>query len=142
MAATAEKVDVIDKVTLDHDARQRRRLRTVTNGGRDLFIDLAAPASLTPGDKLVLGSGSAVEVQGAEELLLEIVPGAGVSLSRIAWHLGNRHTPTQVLGDRLRIRADHVLAHMLVGLGATVRELSAVFEPETGAYAHGNSGHH
>jgi urease accessory protein len=54
---------------------------------------------------------------------------------RIAWHVGNRHTPLQILPDgRLRIGADEVLADMIVGLGAEVRRHRAPFTPEAGAY--------
>ena len=52
---------------------------------------------------------------------------------RLAWHLGNRHTDVQIVGDRLRIRRDHVLEEMLRGLGAHVAPLEAPFDPETGA---------
>ena len=62
---------------------------------------------------------------------------------RLAWHLGNRHLPTQLLGDRLRIRRDHVIAEMAAGLGAEVREIEAPFDPEGGAYGTGHGhGHH
>ena len=56
-------------------------------------------------------------------------------LLRIAWHLGNRHLPLQALEGRLRIRADHVIAAMVEGLGGRVTWLAAPFDPEIGAYA-------
>ena len=49
---------------------------------------------------------------------------------RLAWHLGNRHTDVQIVGDRLRIRRDHVLEEMLRGLGAHLTPLEAPFDPE------------
>ena len=62
-----------------------------------------------------------------------------LALARIAWHLGNRHTPTQILPGALRIRADHVLEHLLTDhLGATVTRATAPFDPEGGAYGHGH----
>jgi len=40
----------------------------------------------------------------------------------------------------LRLRADHVIAAMLTGLGAEVRAIDAPFDSEGGAYAsHGHS---
>ena len=60
-------------------------------------------------------------------------------LLRVAWHLGNRHLPTQLLGDRLRIRRDHVIEAMLVQLGAFVVPVEAAFDPEGGAYGHGRT---
>jgi len=59
-------------------------------------------------------------------------------MARLAWHLGNRHTEVQIVGDKLRIRRDHVLEAMLAGLGAVVTPIEAPFEPERGAYRHGH----
>ena len=44
------------------------------------------------------------------------------------------------MGDRLRIRRDHVLEDMLRGLGARMSALEAPFDPEHGAYGHAD--HH
>jgi len=40
----------------------------------------------------------------------------------------------QIVGDRLRIRRDHVLESMIASLGATLTPIVAVFDPEPGAY--------
>ena len=61
---------------------------------------------------------------------------------RIAWHLGNRHLPLQVTGDRLRIREDHVIAEMVSGLGGQITRREAPFDPEFGAYAAGAAHSH
>jgi urease accessory protein len=58
---------------------------------------------------------------------------------RLAWHIGNRHTPCQIEAHRLVIRADHVLADMLRGLGAEVTEATEAFTPEGGAYGLGRT---
>ena len=64
-------------------------------------------------------------------------------LIRIAWHLGNRHLPVQLLDDRIRIRADHVIGEMVEGLGGHVDRIEAPFDPEAGAYAGGgHTTHH
>jgi urease accessory protein len=76
------------------------------------------------------------------ETLLEIHAHDDAQLVRIAWHLGNRHLPVQLDGDRIRIRADHVIAEMVKGLGGHVETIEAPFDPEAGAYAGGGHGHH
>ena len=76
-----------------------------------------------------------MEVAAAAEAVL-VVKG---DITRLAWHLGNRHTPCQIEADRLVIRADHVLADMLRGLGATVTPAEAPFTPEGGAYGMGRT---
>ena len=64
-------------------------------------------------------------------------------LVQLAWQLGNRHLPTQILDDHLRIRQDHVIKDMLIGLGAEVKEITAPFNPESGAYSgHSHSHSH
>jgi urease accessory protein len=134
-----------DTVTLDHDARHRRRVRLVTDGGLPFLHDLPEARRLRDGDLLVLDDGRRLAVHAVPEPVLEITAPDPAALARLAWHLGNRHTPTQVLAGSLRIRDDHVLAAMLEGLGAKLTRLFAPFDPEVGAYAghgHGGSHHH
>ena len=81
-----------------------------------------------------------VVVRATPEPLIEIDAHSAATLMRIAWHLGNRHVPVQVLDRKLRIRADHVLADLVKQLGGHVAEIDAAFDPEAGAYA--ESHHH
>jgi urease accessory protein len=103
---------------------------------------------LRGGDALALEDGRLVEVVAAPEPLLEIRATDPLHLARVAWHLGNRHVPTQLLAKSLRIRRDHVLEEMLRGLGVRVIEIEAPFDPEGGAYAspsghdHNHDSHH
>jgi urease accessory protein len=129
-----------DTVVLDYDERHRRRLAMTGRGGLAFLLDLAAARALRDGDGLVLEDGRIVEVRAAPERLLEVTCASPAELVRVAWHLGNRHLPTELMGSALRIRFDHVIADMLEGLGARVAEVEAPFNPEGGAYAQG--GHH
>jgi len=90
---------------------------------------------LHDGDALRLDDGSYVEVRAAAEPLLELRTASPAELTRLAWHLGNRHVAAELGHGWLRIRPDHVLADLAVRLGATVEAVSAPFEPEAGAYA-------
>lgn len=126
--------EAIDSVTLDFDARYRRRIRLSTDGGRDVLLDLDHATVLNDGDGLALEDGGWIAVKAAAEDVLEITAATPHDLLRLAWHLGNRHTPAQIEPGRLLIRPDHVLADMLTGLGGTVRPLRAPFTPEAGAY--------
>lgn len=124
-----------DSVRLDHDLRNRRRMVFTTQGGAAILLDMARTVHLHDGDGLELDDGSVVRVEAAAEALIEITAPDLPALVRIAWHLGNRHLPTQLLGDRLRIRHDHVIAAMVEGLGGTCGGIMAPFDPEGGAYA-------
>jgi urease accessory protein len=125
----------IGRVTLPYDERHQRRRRWRTNGGDEILLDLPHAAVLSHGDGLALDDGNWIEVHAADEDLMEIRAVSPLALSKLAWHLGNRHLPAQIEEDRILIRPDHVIAHMLQGLGATVRPVQAPFMPEGGAYS-------
>jgi urease accessory protein len=127
---------VIDRVVLAAEDRHRRRLVMTGEAGTRFLLDLSHAAMLRDGDGLVLDDGSIVRVVGKPEPLVEIVAASEPDRARIAWHLGNRHVEVQVIGDKLRIRRDHVLEAMLRGLGARLVPIEAPFDPEQGAYAH------
>lgn len=128
-----------DSVMLDYDARFLRRKRLVSERGLAFVVDLEATASLDQGDALELADGRLVEVRAAKEQVLEV---SGENLARLAWHIGNRHTPCQILSGKLRIQRDPVIRHMLEHLGAIVVEAEATFTPEGGAYGHGRTHAH
>jgi urease accessory protein len=135
-AGTWHASDAIDRVVLDADERHRRRVALTAEGGLKFLLDLAEATALRNGDGLVLGDGTIIAVVGRPEPLAEITASDAAALARLAWHLGNRHTELQIVGDRIRIRHDRVLEDMLRGLGARVTAIEAPFEPERGAYDH------
>jgi urease accessory protein len=124
-----------DTVVLDFDDRHRRRMAMTGTRGLEFLLDLENAVALRGGDALVLEDGRLIEVVAAPEPLLEIKGSDPHHLIRVAWHLGNRHLPTQLLPKGLRIRRDHVIEAMVKGLGARVIEIEAPFDPEGGAYA-------
>lgn len=131
-----------DWVVLDFDDRHRRRLAMTGEGGLAFLLDLGRATALADGDGLVLEDGRLVAVKAAAEPLMEVTCDDDAHLVRVAWHLGNRHLPTELLGDRLRIRRDHVIRDMLEKLAATVTDVAAAFNPEGGAYGHGRTHGH
>ncbi len=128
-----------DRVSLTYEDRYFRRRKLVTEAGRAFVAEFAATVSLDAGDVLVLPDGTGVAVAAAAEELYAVT---GPDLVRLAWHVGNRHTPCQIGPDRLLIRRDRVIGHMLEHLGATVSEVVAPFTPEGGAYGHGRTHAH
>lgn len=128
------------RLELNFDARTKSRLRTQLVGGEEVGMFLPRGTILRGGDRLQAQDGRVVEVVSAPEDLLEARCADAFALARVAYHLGNRHVAVQVGEGWLRIQTDHVLKTMLTGLGAEVYALSAPFEPEAGAYAHGH--HH
>lgn len=137
-----------DSICLDFDQRNRRRMVFTTDGGHEILLDMPRAVHMRDGDLLRLDDGSTVKVKAVGEPLIAITAPSTAALVRIAWHLGNRHLPTQLVdgpnGGSLRIRHDHVIAEMAVGLGGQCAPLLAPFDPEGGAYAAGGHthGHH
>jgi urease accessory protein len=134
--------NAVDQVVLDFDERHRRRITLTGERGTLFLLDLPHATVLHDGDGLVLDDGSIVRVVGRTEPLVEIAATSAHDLARLAWHLGNRHTDVQVIGDKLRIRRDHVLEDMLRKLGAELSPIDAPFEPERGAYEHDHAHSH
>jgi len=126
--------EAADSLTLDYDNRHRRRIRLATDGGADLLLDLPKAVAMAHGDGLRLEDGRWLGVKAAPEALVEVRAEDRTQLARIAWHIGNRHFPAQILDGAIRIRPDHVMEAMVIGLGGQVSRLEAPFQPEGGAY--------
>ena len=125
-----------DVVILGYDERLLRRKRLVTAKGEGFLVDLPNVTNLDDHWGFLLEDGRAIQVLPAKEALLEIT---GPDLPRLAWHIGNRHTPCQIEATRLLIRRDHVLEAMLAQLGAKVSFVTEPFTPEGGAYGTGRT---
>ena len=134
------KENAAGTLTLDFDARHRRRIRLTADEGEVILLDLPKAVAMADGDGLQLEDGRWLMVQAAAEHVVEIRHKDANQLVRLAWHLGNRHLPTEIRDQVLRIRPDHVIEHMLGGFGADLTNVEAPFQPEGGAY--GDHGHH
>ncbi|WP_300035457.1 urease accessory protein UreE [uncultured Roseobacter sp.] len=134
-----QAADASDEICLDYDARFLRRKVLTTTGGQQVLVDLPRTTSIDHGDALETVDGSRIRVIAAPEPLLEVT---GDDLHRIAWHIGNRHTPCQIEDTRLLIQRDRVMADMLAQLGAHIHEVTEPFTPEGGAYGHGRTHGH
>ena len=124
---------------LDYAERFVRRKKLVTEQGTAFLVDLAQTTSLDHGDALELSTGQMVQITAAPEALFKVT---SADLVRAAWHVGNRHTPCEILDDHLLIQADPVIGHMLEHVGAVCTPVTAPFTPEGGAYGHGRTHSH
>ena len=136
---------VADTVILDHAQRSGEKAAVIAVKGLVVDIDLHEPARLRADDLLELDDGTLVEVVAAPEPLIEARAPDVAALARLAWHLGDRHVPVQVLPNRIRARRDTAIEALLKSLGAKLTPIEAPFEPEGGAYAtahaHGHAHH-
>jgi urease accessory protein len=139
-AVKAERL--IDTVTLDHEGRHKRRIVLTGTGGTSFLLDLDKATVLHDGDALKLEDGRLVLVKAAPETLLEIRAENPLRLLKMAWHIGNRHTPAEITPDAIYIEDDHVLAEMVRGQGLIATRVERPFQPEAGAYDPGTAGKH
>ena len=140
LAVKAERVS--DSVTLDHEHRHRRRIRLISDGDLEFLLDLGKASGLEDGDAVRLEDDRLIVVKAAPQKLLEIRAENPLRLLRIAWHIGNRHTPAEITADAIYIEEDHVLAEMVRGQGCSVTPVTRPFRPERGAYDHGHAHSH
>jgi urease accessory protein len=141
--------EAADTVTLDYDGRHRRRIMLTGASGARYLLDLPETVLLRDGDGLETTDGKVIAVVAQPEPLLEVCAASPEALIRLAWHIGNRHLTAAVSAERILIRRDHVIAHMLEHQGARCREVVEPFDPEGGAYqdhvhdhAHDRDDHH
>lgn len=121
-------------VVLDAEARHLRRKRLTLANGEELLVDLAKPAHLAQGDRLVLEDGRLAAVVAAPEELMEVTARDPVALVTLAWHIGNRHLAAQIEAQRILLRREPVIRAMLEQLGASLRDVTEPFTPAHGAY--------
>jgi urease accessory protein len=141
----AVKADrIVDTVTLDHGARNRRHGALKGEGGTEILLDLDMETTINDGDALRLEDGSLVQVKAAAEQLLEIRAENPLRLTRLAWHLGSQHGLVEVAGDALYIENDPALAELARGQGCTATPVERPFRPERSAHVcdHDHAHHH
>ena len=129
-------------LTLDFDARRKSRLAATLDNGEEVALVLPRGTVLRDGDVLVAQDGGLVRVVAAAEAVLMVRARDVLTLTRAAYHLGNRHTPVEVGSDYLKLEFDPVLADMLKRVGAMVEQVTAPFQPESGAYGGGHKHGH
>ncbi|MGY9045645.1 hypothetical protein P775_21530 [Puniceibacterium antarcticum] len=137
--AKPEADQPIGRAVLDYEDRFLRRKVLVLEDGQSVLADLPQTTSLDHGGVLVTTTGEEILIVAAPQPLLEVT---ATDMPRIAWHIGNRHTPCQIETGRLLIQHDHVIRDMLTRIGATVREVTEPFTPEGGAYGMGRTHGH
>ena len=128
---------VTSTLTLTFEQRQRSRQRLLLDDGREAVMMLPRGTILRGGDCLSTENGEVIAIKAAIEEVSNAYCSDPLQLSRAAYHLGNRHVELQIGAGWLRYLRDHVLDHMIEGMGLQIRHDTVAFEPEAGAY-HGH----
>lgn len=138
--------DVLLKVVLSFDERQKSRYKTQTSCGQTFGWFLERGYVLSDKDVLKCDDGTLIEIECAPEAVSDIKSDDILLLTKAAYHLGNRHVSLHVNLGYLRYQQDYVLDDMVRGLGLNVTHTQAPFHPESGAYtgthSHKHDNHH
>ena len=141
-AGTWDTAAEIDRVLIDFDRRHRRRILLRTEQGREVLLDLPQAVRLRDGDGLAVEWRRGAGVRAGRNRCWR-----STRMMRAKWCGSPGISATAICrcsccGDRIRIRADHVIREMVEGLGGHVDAIEAPFDPEAGAYAGGHHHHH
>ena len=135
-------LEPVDSITLNETDRHRRRITLTSDKGIEFLLDLSHARQLRHGEGLVLDDGRTIVVQAEPEDLFEVTGKGPKHLLTLAWQIGNRHLAAEIKADCILIRKDIVIRTMLEQLGATVKHVTAPFNPEGGAYGDKHTNHH
>jgi urease accessory protein len=131
-----DSATVLDTLSLSYDRRLHTRQRACLEGGEHIALMLPRGTVLRDGNVLRCEGGRLVQVRAAPERVSHIADRNPMHLARAAYHLGNRHVPTQLGEGFVAYLHDHVLDDMIRRLGLDVSVTTAPFDPESGAYGH------
>src|SRR5215471_15359625 len=131
----------VDTLILDYAQRQTKQGFFFTGKGVCIEFDFAEPPALATDDVLVLDDGGLIAIVADSEPLIEARIADPAALARLAWRLGDRHVPVQILASRVRLRRDPQVEAMLAGIAGKLTPLSAPFEPDLRASDHAHHHH-
>lgn len=125
---------VIDTLVLPHDERHKRKFVFTCTNNTEFLLDLEKAHHLKHGEGCLLENGLVILIESALENCLELTSDNPARLLKLAWHIGNRHTPAEITETAIYIADDHVLEQMVRGLGVNIKKVKRQFQPEQGAY--------
>ncbi|WP_288381107.1 urease accessory protein UreE [uncultured Massilia sp.] len=117
-------------LALPWDRRGRTRLRALLASGEAVALAMPGGSRLRHGDLLRGDDGRVVRVVAAPEPTYALRCADPAVLARCALLLGRRRIAAEVCPWGLRIRAVPALRALVSGMGASVHEELAPFEPE------------
>ena len=129
-----KNVKVFDTITLTYDDRYRRRILMKSDHGLEFLLDLEKTTELRSGNFLELEDGRLIEIIAASEKLMKASSSDQLLITKVAWHIGNRHLSCEMNMGSVTLRFDHVIKEMLENLGLVVEIIYQPFNPEGGAY--------
>ena len=139
---TEKSLEFNDTISLDFDARFKRKIKLVSDSGYEFFLSLDKATELPVNGTLILKSKKKIKVLAAKEALMRVETENTIDLMKAIWHIGNRHLNCDISGTEVILREDKVIAEMLKKLKCKVSHFEDCFTPLSGAYGVGRTFQH
>ena len=125
------------KLTLSSDQRRIFRGKRKTDCNQELQLQLPRKGKLNDGDILRTNRKNLfVEIIAQEENLIEITAKTNLELTKVAYHLGNRHVEIEINENILLTKSDYIIEELLKNFDVIFSKVKKKFFPEKGAYHH------
>ena len=139
---TNQSLKFDDTISLDFEARFKRKIKLVSDSGYEFFLSLDKASELQVNGTLILKSKKNIRVLAAKEALMRIETENTIELMKAIWHIGNRHLNCDICETSVILREDKVIADMLEKLNCKVSYFQDCFTPLSGAYGLGRTFSH
>jgi len=132
---TDTRYPIVDTVALTWEQRQKSRQKLRTLRGTEVALALPTGSRLQAGDLLPTTEGWITVTLAPEEVLL-IRPRSLRESAFVAYQIGNRHLPLEIVEDGLKTLYEPVLEAYLGQQGVPVERTQLPFTPVTATSGH------
>ena len=125
------------KLTLSSDQRRILRGKRKSDCNQELYLQLPREGKLSDGDTLLTNQiGLFVKIIAQKENLIEITSKTDYELTKVAYHLGNRHVEIEINENILFTKGDYIIEELLKNFEVNLIKVEKKFSPEIGAFHH------
>ncbi len=125
------------KLTLSSDQRRVFRGKRRSDCNQELQLQLPRDGKLKDGDILSTNHKKLfVEIIAQKENLIEITAKTNFELTKVAYHLGNRHVDIEIKENILFTKSDYIIEELLKNFDVVFLKVKKKFFPEVGAFHH------
>lgn len=118
----------IEWIELDWEELNKRILRKNTDNGTDVAISLEGDSHLHVGDILYQDEDAIIAVRTKLEPAYVVNPKTMTEMGKVAFELGNRHTPCLVTDNEIIVRFDETLESIFIETGVKYEKTERRFE--------------
>ncbi|WP_102348140.1 urease accessory protein UreE [Bacillus sp. Marseille-P3661] len=115
-------------IELDWDELNKRILRKRTDKGTDIAVSLDKEGPLKVGDILYQDENVQIVVRTKKEKVYVIYPNSMVEMGKVAFELGNRHTPCLISVEEIVVRYDETLVRLFEEVGVKYEQTERRFK--------------